>query len=312
MERCKISHSAIKSEALAINFSNSCNNNCIFCFCREKDAVIQKLVPAPEDSFQGVNALLVKHKDKRGAVIISGNEPTLNKELFRVVDAAKKNGYFVILKTNGRMFYYKDYCRAIIDANIEHITVSLLSHSAIIHDRLTRVAGSFEQTYTGLLNLLRGGFGGGLGVCATVTRANYRNMPKLAALMDNIGVKSLQLNAVYSADSKLSPRFTMFNALFRSMIGRYRQTGLGIVTYGFPLCFLGDNWRCSSELGMREEFIVNCRVKTYSYVRKNLGKRKVSACNGCVLFKHCEGAWNSYFNIYGSRDISIMRHNLGW
>ena len=90
---------------------------------------------------------------KAKKAILSGGEPTLHPELFKIISTAWALGYSKIqIITNGRMFAYEEFLRQAVNRGVSEITFSIHGHTPKLHDRQTQVKGSFEQSIRGLLN----------------------------------------------------------------------------------------------------------------------------------------------------------------
>ena len=105
-----------------------------------------------------------------------GGEPTLRKDLGRLIRAAVTIGHEAVLVSNGRRFAYDKYARSIVDAGTHRFVVYLHSADAAVHNRL---AGddAFEQTVQGIRNLRR--FGANVIVHCVVTGENIDGLEKL-------------------------------------------------------------------------------------------------------------------------------------
>jgi pyruvate formate lyase activating enzyme len=96
----------------AVIFTQSCNFRCPY--CHNKELVIpscfQELIPEEE-----VISFLVKRKDVLGGVVVTGGEPTLQKDLLAFLRRVQHLGYQVKLDTNGSR---PDVLKGIIKENL--------------------------------------------------------------------------------------------------------------------------------------------------------------------------------------------------
>lgn len=136
-----------------LKISFSCNNHCLFCVQGRK-----RKTCAPKSLER------IKHELKKGfeegsrGLVLTGGEPTLNKNIFSIIKAARDTGYYDIqIQTNGRMFRYADFCKKIKDAGVTEVSPALHGSSAQIHDFLTGAAGSFAETAAGIINAKKAG-----------------------------------------------------------------------------------------------------------------------------------------------------------
>jgi radical SAM superfamily enzyme YgiQ (UPF0313 family) len=88
---------------------------------------------------------------KKEELIIVGGEPTLIKELPKIIRFAKNRGWKKItLETNGRMFFYKDYAAMLKESGLNKAIISIYGHNPILQDKITGAPGSFNQTIEGV------------------------------------------------------------------------------------------------------------------------------------------------------------------
>ena len=117
-----------------IFLGSQCNNKCLYCPVCHKDL--------PQPDLHSLLDSLKKREDDN--VVLYGGEPTLNKDLFAIIDAAKKNGYRRIkLITNGRALSDAQFLYRLIAAGCRLFEIKLWGSHPPLHDHLTRTAGSF-------------------------------------------------------------------------------------------------------------------------------------------------------------------------
>jgi len=133
-----------------VRLTRACNNKCIFCLDKEpQNGSVLTMKQIKKDFSDGL---------KKGCqqVILSGGEATIHPSFLEIVALAKKMGYKKIqVITNGRMFSYKKFLEAAVDAGVNEITFSLHGHNSALHDLQTGIAGSFNQATKGLVNALK-------------------------------------------------------------------------------------------------------------------------------------------------------------
>lgn len=167
-----------------------CNQRCLFCLDRPaQDGTIVPLASLRRDLAQGRRQGLRR-------VVLSGGEPTLHPRFIEVVALARRLGYTHIQTvTNGRRLCYPEFLRAAVAAGLDEVTFSLHGHTAALHDRLTRVPGSFVQALAALRAALATP---GLIVSVDVV-INRLNLPGLRRLLEfyiKLGVREFDLLAL--------------------------------------------------------------------------------------------------------------------
>lgn len=135
-----------------VRIANACNNRCAFCL--DSDVQDGSMVPTVEVEREIERGL------KLGAtrLILSGGEASIHPDFLPLLRHGKRRGYgHVQIITNGRMFAYRRFLDAAIEAGLDEITFSLHGHTAALHDGLTGVEGSFDQTLAGIRNAVSSG-----------------------------------------------------------------------------------------------------------------------------------------------------------
>jgi len=132
-----------------VRLTRACNNRCLF--CHDKEAQNGTNIP-----FQQIHKELIEGKKQNATrAVLSGGDPTLHPKLMEIIAFAKKTRYSHIqLITNGRMFAYNNFLDKAISEGLDEITFSVHGHTEKLHDRLTGIPGSFNQTLNGLKNAL--------------------------------------------------------------------------------------------------------------------------------------------------------------
>lgn len=164
-----------------LKMSRASNNRCRFC----NDA------PQQDGTFWPYESLIqtIDEGSEGGVrrVFLSGGEPTIHPQFVEVVAYAKSKGADrIVATTNGRMFAYKAFARKAVDAGLNDAFVALLGSDAETHDWHTQVPGSFEQTVTGIRNLLATGRCR-VALSTVVTRRNMHQLSEMLTLIPGIG-----------------------------------------------------------------------------------------------------------------------------
>jgi MoaA/NifB/PqqE/SkfB family radical SAM enzyme len=162
-----------------------CNNTCLFC--------AQGALRTSEAPRGDLEADVVAAARSSAVVALVGGEPTLVPDLPDLIRLARSSGASeVILQTNGRRLAYVSYVKALHDAGLTGVEVSLHGSSAAMHDFHTGVPGSFAQTVTGLGAIRAAGVR--VGVTTVVTRSNFRHLTEIVRLVHARGVRFLQFS----------------------------------------------------------------------------------------------------------------------
>lgn len=120
------------------------------------------------------------------SLTLSGGEPLLYKHFFKLGAYAREKGFVIKVKSNGVPLSRRNAER--LKAEVDPFMVEMSLHGACAesHDRLTRVAGSFERLLRNIDFLKTMGFR--LQLNSTLTRWNEAEVAEMFALTDRMGV----------------------------------------------------------------------------------------------------------------------------
>lgn len=138
-----------KTKKIIINLTYACQNNCIFCATWDRYKLSQE--------FSYVVAQLINYYKKWVRLLdLDWWEPTLYKDLFRVIKVAKKIWYsFVNLTSSWRKYRDSNFLEELLLTWVDSLLVSLHWTNDYIHDEITRKKWSFEETILGIDNILK-------------------------------------------------------------------------------------------------------------------------------------------------------------
>ena len=170
-----------------VRIARACNNRCAFCL----DSDVQDgTLLALEEVEQEVRAGREQGAER---LILSGGEASIHPDFLDLVRLGKALGYgHVQTITNGRMFAYRRFLDAALDAGLDEITFSLHGHTARLHDELTGVPGAFTQAVAGIRNAIasrRCIVSGDV----VINRINVTHLRDVLDLMLGLGIREFDL-----------------------------------------------------------------------------------------------------------------------
>lgn len=167
-----------------INTGYSCNIKCKFCYYRE-----QKRPKDPDT--ERIKKDLQKAK-KYGIEIVelTGGEPTIRKDLFELIDFAKKLGFKRIsMITNGLLLSDHRFSKKLLEAGLAETKFSIHASEAKMHDYLIGTKGGFKKVLKGIENAQDLGFQ--LNINVVVNKHNYKNLLELTNLLTKYNIDTL-------------------------------------------------------------------------------------------------------------------------
>ncbi len=266
-----------------IFLGSQCNNKCLYCPICHKD------VPQP-DLHSLLDSLGKKEDDN---VVLCGGEPTLNKDLFAIIDAAKKSGYRRIkLLTNGRALSDAQFLYKAFAAGCSLFEIKLWGSHPSLHDHVTRTSGSFQETVRGLENLT--GFPEDKFVCIRipVCKENYTDLGNTVAAALNFGVNRIILSIEDHALSFQSVLPHIHNAINISIFNR-----TWILTEGVPFCLMAG---LEHHIGEMYQGLTTLYERTF---------QKHRYCTKCIYENLCSGVDAAYIKQFGEADFSPVTVN---
>ncbi|MDH5449140.1 MAG: radical SAM protein [Candidatus Bathyarchaeota archaeon] len=129
---------------LALTFQ--CQNNCIHCYAGGPHKTSELTTQQWRE--------VIKKLEQIGVFIatFTGGEPTLREDLPELLKYAQETGIVTGLITNGRRLQDKKYIESLENAGLDFIQITLESHKAVVHDKITGVKGSWKETVAGIKN----------------------------------------------------------------------------------------------------------------------------------------------------------------
>ena len=251
----------------------SCNARCRFCYYWDR---LNTNDPTTVD-------MLVKLNYAKGlgieAVDFSGGEPTIRRDIVKLVRYAKRRLGFktICVITNGIKLADKTFLRKLIDQGLNDILFSIEGPNPKIHDYLTQISGSFNCIdkairYAKDLSIR-------VRTNTTVTSFNYMYLPDLADYLAKIkpnAVNFILFNdwcSAYKVIREMSCKYSAAAPYLREAISKLINRVKKITIRYIPFCFLPEY----------EHLICNLLQKKYDhdewndYVKEVLsGKLKVS------------------------------------
>ncbi len=224
---------------LALTYN--CNNSCKWCYANSNNIKEKQELDSKHE--QGIIDLFQDLGVKR--TILIGGEPTIYKNLFGLLNKFNSTNIDVGLVSNGRKLKDYSFARGLKEHGLKGISISFGSYCPEIHDELTGVKGSFNESISGLENARNAGIN-----VSSNTVINKNNVNDLEKIIDVFGnkVNSMTWNfcgVCLSEDgnnnSILNPRETA--KAFQRVYDYSEKRGIKtkLVT-PMPLCVFDENY----------------------------------------------------------------------
>ncbi|MBN2094953.1 MAG: radical SAM protein [Candidatus Aenigmarchaeota archaeon] len=286
-----------------ICFGYGCNNNCLHCI----------IGYGQRKQYRDLTTGEVKAKldllvcEGIGQVIFIGGEVAIRNDFFELLEYAKDKGLKVHIETNGRVFCKEAYSKRFLEIMPEaSMMISFHSATPSIHDSITQVSGSFEQSVRGIRNLKKYGLKH-LQINCVVSKLNYFCLEENLRLFKGLGANEVHFtlmrvggNAIDNLDRVFVPIREIRPHLIKALeLGK--ELGVKVLTYGFPYCVIPKHEQSVFEKNFLETFrlgatyIFDEPTGILDWQKERISmKAKPKDCRRCKLFGICEGVWKEY------------------
>lgn len=278
-----------------MNVTYKCNNRCTFCATGTRSQF--------DGDFGRQRELLLKYK-KRGVTLLDfdGGEPTLNPNLFALIQFAKRIGYERInVTTNARMASYPEFATRLIRSGISTLLISIHGPDAQTHAQNVGVAEAFDQTCAGVRNLMSAaqtlrqehGVIVELGANITITKSNYKKLSETAALIHGLGLRwfNLQFLTPFGrATNSIAPDTAEAAQYAMRLIDEFGDKQK-IQVINLPFCLMPgyERYLLGDLLKLERHmlFVNNEEVNLFEYLRERRTRKEV--CETCPHAIFCGG-----------------------
>lgn len=286
-----------------------CNNACLHCVQGEKRATFGN------KSLKQLKRELKTGRKACDQVVFTGGEPTLHECFLEAVEYARELGFKVIqVQSNGRRFFYHDFCLQTIQAGANDFGLALLGHNPKLHDYIVRAKGSFSQTTRGIKNLKS--LGVRVSTNTVISNMNYRYLPQIAQVLVGLDVDQYQfafphpLGRARDNFAQVVPRMKQVMPYVLRGLDVGIASGKRVMTEAIPYClmpgyekYIGENFIPSTDI-----YDADYTVYGYEKYRQEQGKSKGPRCRLCKYNLVCEGPWREYPQAFGWEEFVPVRN----
>jgi MoaA/NifB/PqqE/SkfB family radical SAM enzyme len=271
-----------------------CNNNCIF--CSEADEYLEHLKEKSLPEIKKELKIIRKHYD---FVNVMGREPTIRSDILEILRFAQSLKFKQVgITTNGRLLSIPSFAKAVLATGIHQIGISLAGASATIHDKQTRVPGSFAQTIAGIKNVLRYKKQGvSLLINLPMNKLNYKELKAELKFLTDLGIKEINILNISPLSRRsrtkkiIMPMAQLGSYVFKTIKdnGYLERKDIRILLVEFPPCSLPKEAR---------KYFFPC-------LEKNNQKIRIPLCKNCPYKDKCDGILKDYLELYGDFGLSL-------
>lgn len=286
-----------------------CNSNCICCpTIRQNCHEIETF----EEIIQGLKKVKFLQR-----IYITGGEPTIHPDFFRILDWIKKEMYNpkITILSNGRIFYYNSFVNRILGYNITEFYLSLRGLSEIVHDYITRSKGSYNQTIGGINNLMKRNKK--VIVCLIINKINIYTINKdldlfLKKFKNNYPIMDLRfIDLIGEAEinrKELNIKFSSIIPPLSTFLDSLINRGIKVNISGMaPLCLLPKEYH-KYVIKQSEQKIIDIKNRNKEFIAPGDQFIFLDRCKNCQYRNRCNGIYINYLKYNGEEEFkSISR-----
>lgn len=236
--------------------------------------------------------LVVKLKNEgQDLISFGGSEPTLYPYLFELTGFIKSLGLKFRMASNLKECSDKDFAQKLVENGLVEVYTSLHGHTAELHDKITRVSGSFQSRIEGIKNLAA--LGVKIETNTTIAMLNFKYLRVIAEFIwQNFKPFAMRFSFLWCKANVLDdpkgiiPSIPEIKPYLKEAIDYLKREGVYTFIEKAPLCLL------PRELFKSEDYML----------RENI---KPSICRSCKFYNDgkCVGISPVYLSLYGESDL---------
>ncbi len=200
---------------MALTFT--CQNDCVHCYAGGPHETTEL------DTRQWKE--VINRLSEIGVFILTftGGEPTLRQDLIELLQHAQNRGMVTGLITNGRRLKDKAYVKALEEAGLDFVQVTLESHKPKVHDLMTTADGSWKETVVGIKNAVRSQIY--VTTNTTLSKYNAPDFLKTVDYLKELGVAAFGCNSlIYSGKATgVSQNFALSIETLEELLPKIRD-----------------------------------------------------------------------------------------
>jgi MoaA/NifB/PqqE/SkfB family radical SAM enzyme len=267
-----------------------CNQKCRFCSNPETDYELTL-----EDACQRIDDFVARKYD---GIILTGGEPTLYPELVKVIEYGRRQGIHVRMITNGQKTADGDFSKALKDAGLEHVHLSVHTDDDELQAFLTGVDDSLANIRSSLDHFFALGINTDINITMQAFNCNHLDRVVKWLVGSWPGLQHFVFNNLDPSSDRVAefpdtiPRLVDIEiSLLRALkfLHRNRRT---FRVERLPLCYMTEYAWASTEtrkIVKEEERIVHFLDEKGMVRQTSWSHGKAEVCKVCKLEPICAG-----------------------
>jgi len=252
-------------------------------------------------------ALEEGRRDGLTDLAFGGGEPTLRKDLVKLVHLARKLGYETIkISSNGLMYAYPDYVAALLDAGATQFNLAIMGWNRRMYESIMGQQRFFDLVVEGVGRLMERQ----AQVVADIIMKNdtWQELPETVQFWGELGIPKHVFWLVSLTDrnkdfpESLVPVRTIRPKMFEAFdLGV--SMGLDVVSRHIPRCMLPGYWDHVWDVRTDNVYIVTPESRFWLRDSRITANTFVAKCEACHLKPRCMGIRRDYLDAMGDEEV---------
>jgi len=242
------------------------------------------------------------------AAAFGGGEPTIRKDLPRLVKLGRTLGYTTVkISSNGLMYAYPEYVERLLEAGANLFHLALMGWNRAMYARIMGREEYYDLVRTGVANLVSRG---AVVVGDVIMKADtYEALPDTVEHWAELGIERFVFwlmsltDRVRDARDSLVPVSTMRPFMFEAFeVGRRR--GIPVFSRHVPRCMLPGYWEHLWDVREDRVLVVTPESTFWLSESRITANTRVEKCEACVVKGECMGIRRDYLENVGDHEVS--------
>jgi len=173
----------LKTTWLVTNYT--CDNHCDWCYAEDNECDKNIIMPK-QLAFESIDFLDSLDVKK---IILIGGEPTVYPHIIDTLRYAKSKDINIGMVSNGRTLKNKEYLEQLFDAGLGGASISIQGSNPGVHDSITNVGGSFDDSVRGIKNY--GELKTPISTSTTMCEKNVEDLENIVGFLSDLGVEKI-------------------------------------------------------------------------------------------------------------------------
>jgi len=281
-----------------------CNVQCDYC------TITKEMRPRNLTTEQISAALAEAAEAGETEAAFGGGEPTIRKDLVKLVSLASKLGFKKIkVSSNGLMYAYPELVDKLLAAGANQFNVPLMGYTAQAYRNIMGEARYLDLVRRGVANLVARD---ALIVGDLIMKNDtYRHLEGTVEYWTELGVEQLFLWLVSLTDrnkdnkESLVPVSRMRPWMCKAF-DLARRRGIGVHSRHIPPCMLPDYHDHVWDVKMERILVVTPDSKFWLSESRISANKFVSKCNACAIRDCCMGIREDYLKAVGDEEVAPL------